>query len=365
MAATIANTTAETFINALMDRQLAQLTQFQEVLAQYDIKQDPTIMAQQAGRLGGISVVEPALPPGSPTNKSSAKALINTTVAVSLGLFVSSLVVILREYLDDRFKSLPELRTAAGLPPLASVPWDRNRNGLRIDSSSFNHRSDSFTEAYHFLLNALEFALGDKKEKRAIMVTSAGVSEGKTTSATNLALAGARRGKSVILVDSDLRSSSLEQVFNLGEHKGLTQLLTGNSTLDEALADTPVKGLQVIPSGPPHPEPDVLLSSSKMEETVKELKERADLVIFDSASLLAVTDSLHLATLVDGVLLVADEGQSTRKSVVQAADRLRQVNAPILGATLNKSSGVQEDSRILRYYRKFWKKSLRKRGNLG
>jgi len=357
IASIIANTTADTFIKTLLDRQLSQLIRFRDVLSEYRITQDVNTVANQAASAGILSVVEPAVPAPQPANRKLWKIILITAVGAVTGLWITGLAVVLREYLDDRFRSPDELKTVAGLAPLALIPRYRGRNGPRIDSLGLSHRIGPFAESYRFLVANLDFASHDKQGIKTVLVTGPGISEGKTTTAVNLAITAAKGGKTTILVDSDLRSPSLHQVFDLNEHKGLSQLLTGDGILDEALASTSIEGLCILASGPMLPDPGVALSSPAMNALVQELKKRADLVIFDSPSLLAVTDAILLASRVDAVLLVVDASRTSRQVVEQATDHLRRSDANVVGGVLNKVSGGGQVDRYLRHYSKYFEKS--------
>jgi non-specific protein-tyrosine kinase len=356
LAAVIANATADTFIRELQDRQLSQLSSFQQALTEYGIKKDDSILAAQAAMLGVLTVVEPAVPPPEPSNIHTVR---NVLVAAAVGLLVSSLGVLLIGYLDDKIKSPEDLKTVTGLVPLGSIPRFKSRNGASIDSVGGNRRFSPLLESYKVLWTNLEFASRNNTGLKTLLVTSAGISEGKTATAANLAVSVARQGKSVILVDSNLRRPSLHQIFDLGvgEHKGLTQVLTGDASLEEALLSTPVEGLRVMTSGSLDLELGLALSSPDMKRKVQELKQRADLVIFDSPSLLAVSDAMLLASLVDQVLLVVDVRRTSRAAVKQALERLSQVNTHIVGAVLNKVSGQTTGDRYLRHYRKNFEKN--------
>ena len=170
------------------------------------------------------------------------------------------------------------------------------------------------------------------------MITSSSPSEGKTTTAANLAVSMAQGGRSVMLVDSDLRKLTLHRVFGIGNQKGLTNVLVGSASLEEATAKTSVEGLYVMPSGPLPPDASPVLRSSRMKEVIYELKTKVDLVILDSAPLLSVTDPMLLTPLVDGVLMVVDANRTGRDTVKRGAETLLQANPSTVGMVLNKVS---------------------------
>ena len=338
-AADVANALARESIDQVRRRQLAQIVQFQASLSEYGIEPDAALIAGQASTLSSLSIVEVAVPSTAP---QSTGILRDVLLAIVLGFVFSWLIVALREYLDDRVRTPDELRTVtatrgiAGLSTIGSVV--RHRGGSRRDSLIIDEDPPrALTDAYKFLQTNLQFAALGTSGLKSTLVTSAGPEEGKTTTAINLATSIAREGdSSVILVDTDLRRPSLHRAFDLHGRKGLTHLLLGTGTLDEVASPTEIEGLRVIPAGPLPPDPPRLLRSERMREVVAELEEAADFVFFDSSPLLAVTDPMLVASLVDAVLLVVDSSKTRREPVKMAFHMLLQADPQMIGAVLNK-----------------------------
>ncbi|MEE9199793.1 MAG: polysaccharide biosynthesis tyrosine autokinase [Dehalococcoidia bacterium] len=347
LAAQLVNTTAQTFIEEIRDRQFTQIAQFQASLGQYGISQDPSIIAAQAATMGNLSIVENAVPPSSP---SSPRTALNMFLASILGLAVAVGVVFVLERLDDSIKSPDDLKAITGLSTIGVVLHHKTSDRQRPITLTDEHQDSILAESYKFLRTNLEFAALGTDGIGTLLVTSSSPKEGKTTTATNLAIAIARGGKSVILVDSDLRRPALHRMFDIENQKGLTNLLLGNATLEEVMAPTAVDGLQVIPSGPLPPDATVVLRSPRMKEAVAQFQDAADMVILDSPPLLVVTDPMLLAAMVSGVLLVVDPGTS-RDAVRQAAESLRQANPPLIASMLNKvSTKGKRDYYYYHYY---------------
>jgi len=170
---------------------------------------------------------------------------------------------------------------------------------------------------------------------RSYVVTSAMPVEGKTTVASNLAISLAQFGRSVLLVDSDLRRPRLHRVFEVDNDLGLTTLVAGRTTLSAVLHKTKIDGLSVLTSGPIPPNPSELIHSAAFASVKDELLKHFDYVLFDSPPMGAVTDAAILAPQVDGVLLVVRAGTSTLHAVVGARKQLNSVSARLLGAVLN------------------------------
>lgn len=202
-------------------------------------------------------------------------------------------------------------------------------------------------EAYRALRINLEFASVDKP-LRTLLVTSSGPGEGKSTALANLAVAMSDGDQTVILVDADLRRPSQHELFDLSNERGLSDMFRSESDLDKPPLQ-PISGsnLQVLTSGPLPPIPSQLLSAQKMEEIIARLAEQANIVLFDSPPVVAVTDASLLASKVDGVLLVVRASSTRRDHVRAAKDRLEKVNAHLVGAVL---LNAPFDTSLGRYY---------------
>ncbi len=203
------------------------------------------------------------------------------------------------------------------------------------------------SEAYRTLRTNLDFASLDRALK-TLVVTSAGVGEGKSSTLANLAVVSAQTGRKVVLVDADLRRPTLHQLFGLGNEVGLTTMMRDEAALaSPSLQETGVEGLLILPSGPLPPNPADLMGSRRMEEVIAALAERADQVFFDTPPVVAVTDAAALATKVDGVLLVISAGKTRREYARTAVQRLEQINARLVGAVL---TNVQVGAGFQGYY---------------
>ncbi len=203
-------------------------------------------------------------------------------------------------------------------------------------------------EAYRSLYINLSFS-SQEQPVRTLLVTSAGPDEGKSTTLANLAVVAAQMGQRVILVDCDLRQPRQHELFGLRNDVGVSSLTAGQSQVEtacQAVVETP--GLQVLTSGPLPVSPAQVLASRRMDELIGELAGRADLVLFDSPPVVAVSDASVLATKVDGVLLVLNAGQTKRDYARRAKEALEKVHARIIGAVLNN---VSTDAALQGYYR--------------
>jgi succinoglycan biosynthesis transport protein ExoP len=190
------------------------------------------------------------------------------------------------------------------------------------------------SEAYRSLRTAL--LLSSARELKVVAVTSAAAGEGKTATATNLAIVLAQLGRPVLIVDADLRKPRLHQVFKISNQTGLVSHLTSTVEADEIVLPTTIPNLWVTPSGPIAPNPSELLSSDRMFDWLRAARTRFEYIIIDTPPALAVTDATIVGVIADGVVLTLRSGKVTREEARQCRDRLRQADVRILGAVLNR-----------------------------
>ena len=176
---------------------------------------------------------------------------------------------------------------------------------------------------------------GIDEEIRSIMVTSSGPGEGKSTTTANLAVVFAQQGKTVLLVDADLRKPTVHYTFKLTNHNGLTTVLTNQIGLMEAVNKTDESNLYVLPSGPVPPNPSELLGSKAMKHFMEKALEEFDLIIFDTPPVLAVTDAQILGNLCQGSVLVVSSGKTEKDSLIKTKELLTSTNGRLLGVVLN------------------------------
>lgn len=187
-------------------------------------------------------------------------------------------------------------------------------------------------EAIRALRVNLQFASVDR-DVRTVVVTSAGPSEGKTTTLANLAIAVAESGSRVIMLDADLRRPGLHTVFGLENRAGLTSvLLSEDSALP--LQDTPTPGLRLLASGPLPPNPSEIIASRRIDALLATLRQQADYVFIDAPPAAGLSDAASLAARADGVILVVGYGKTRRDLARRAKDQLERVRANVLGVVL-------------------------------
>ncbi|MFB3111563.1 MAG: CpsD/CapB family tyrosine-protein kinase, partial [Gemmatimonadales bacterium] len=192
-------------------------------------------------------------------------------------------------------------------------------------------------ESYRALRTNVTF-VGAEKPLQFIAVTSPGPREGKSTTAINLALTLAQSGRRTIVVDGDLRRSTLHRAFGLVQEPGLTDMLVGGVSATEGIRPDVAERLDLLPSGSTPPNPSELLGSSAMDALIKKLRHDYEYVIMDTPPTLPVTDAAVVASSADATILVLRSGDTEETAAQRALSQLRRVRARIAGAVLNAVS---------------------------
>lgn len=194
-----------------------------------------------------------------------------------------------------------------------------------------------YAEQFRTIRTNIRFSIMDGQVK-TILVTSSSAGEGKSTNVANLAVVYAQEGKKVLIVDADMRKPSIHSIFGIDNVDGLSTVLSMQGEVAEAIQETPIVGLSILPSGPVPPNPMELLSSAMFHKLVKLLRDEYDIVLFDAPPIMAVADAQMLANECDGTLLIVMSGVAHKENVLKAKNLLLNSKAKILGAVLNRCS---------------------------
>lgn len=270
-----------------------------------------------------------------PAAQIQPKPLRNGILAAVLGLVLGLGLAFLREALNTRVRSTVEVQERLELPLLGRLPEPPRRFRSQNQLAMLAEPHSPGAEAFRILATNLDF-VNLERGARTIMFTSATRSEGKSTTVANLAVALARTGRRVVLVDLDLRKPALDGLFSLGEQPGLTTVALGRTQLDEALVPIPLLGgseatpstdgaiqgvLTVLPVGPLPPNPAEFVGSHALAAILAELEKRADLILVDAPPLLDLSDAMTLTSRVDG-LVVVTRLPSIRRASLQELHRV-------------------------------------------
>lgn len=291
-----------------------------------------------------LSVVTPATAPVSPSAPNTQLNLvIGFIVGSALGVGLSGL----RTALDTKVRGEADLRRVTDAPMLGGISYDADaiKKPLLTQARPQSPRAESFRQ----IRTNLQFAQVSHASE-AVLVTSSLPGEGKTTTATNLAIAIAQSGRTVVLIDADLRRPRVDDYLGLDRNAGLTTALIGAADTKDLLQRWGDEELYVLTSGEVPPNPSELLGSGRMRELIAELEKTFDAVIIDAPPLLPVTDAAVLAQQVGGVVLVAGASRIKLPDLQKSLETLKMVNANLLGVVLNLLPVKGPDSYAYSYY---------------
>ena len=306
---------------------------------------------KEAGVSAGLKsnnfrIVDSARPPTSPIEPNIPR---NLLFAAVLGLASGIGLALLMEGLDNTVRTTEQAQVISGIASLGMIPLGSKSaregpNPKRLVIASSKEAVELVTqvrpqsqmaESYRALRTSLLLSnLG--APPKVVMVTSALPQEGKTTTSINTAVVLAQKGVNVLLIDADLRRPSIHKTLGMGPRSGLSNVLTGSATMDQAISrSTILPNLYILPAGTPPPNPAELLASGNMRDVLNELRGQYDHIVIDTPPALSVTDAVVLSPRADAVVLVIRSGQTTKQALRRSRDVLMQVNAKLVGVLLN------------------------------
>jgi len=310
------------------DTQRARAQRLANSLARAFIAQVPSL---QNGSAVSVSLVEPPRQPVAPVKP---RIPLNLALGLALGLVTGAALAILRDFLDRSLKSPERVEAATGAPVLGTIPqFKADAAGRPVTT----HPRSAAAEAFRKLRTNFSF-LGVDRESICCVVSSPGMSDGKSTVTANLGLALAEAGTRVVIVDADLRKPSQHRIFGLQQRIGTTTVLLEQADIRDALQRIDGGPLAILTSGQLPPNPAELLASRHMEELVQSLRASADVVLVDCPPLLPVSDPMVAARFADGVLLTVSAGANTIDQVQAAKVMCEKAGVALVGAILNGTS---------------------------
>lgn len=281
--------------------------------------------------LTGVSVYSPAIVPGTPISPHPGRdALLSFVVVCMLGI----VAIRLYDYVDDSLRNPEEVEAITGAPILGTIPrFSQHRESSALVTVS--QPASSTADAYRLVRTNLLFSAIDDPV-RTVLITSTHMGEGKSTTASNLAQVFSEGEHQVTLIDGDLRRPTIHRIFGITRNDGLTSLLMRTPVSGQPVLDNQQANLHVIASGPLPPNPTDLLGSKRMESLLKELQASNDLTIIDCSPILAVPDSVVLASIADGVVLVVDLDRTKRRDLRRATEAIKGVGGKVIGIVINR-----------------------------
>jgi succinoglycan biosynthesis transport protein ExoP len=313
-----------------------------------------------------IRVVEKAEVPRGPVSPNKIR---NYEIAIVFGLFGGVFLALGFEHLDNSFKTPDDVREQLGVPFLGMVPdvGAGGPGGLARGpnaSQMMRNPGSAVADAYRVLRTNLIFTSAERTG-RAILISSAGPGEGKTTTLANLAVAFAHNGAKVLAVDADLRRPTLHQHFARQKTPGLTDLIVGKAAASQAIQTTRIEGLQLLACGYVPPNPAELLGSPMMRQVLDAFRAHYDWVLIDGPPLLAMADAPIVCSLVEGVVLVLGAEMATKPSVQRAIDQVKNVGGKVIGIVLNKVNLARNSYYYSQSYGEYYRSYYAEGANAG
>lgn len=322
------------------------------------------------GTDNNISVAEIAIPPDAPV---APRRLTTVLAALMLSTLFGMGLALFLEYLDDTIRTTGDIEKYMQLPALAAIPTidsipkrrlllvgsneAEEKNKAKSELLIYSDPRSSLAEAYRQLRTSILLSTAGHAPK-SLLITSSLPSEGKTTTATNIAISLAQTGAKVLIIDADMRRPRLHSVFNIKNAEGLSTMLSSELSegqLLDVIQYDDLSKLHLLPSGPIPPNPAELIGSEQMSDLLKTMQRNFTHVIVDSPPIASFTDGVLIASMVDGVILVVHAGKSSRQVVRRSRQLLQDVGAKVFGVVLNNVNLRAHDNSY--YYQNYYHNS--------
>ena len=291
--------------------------------------------------LNNIRIIEPAELPIAPAGGKKMTLIFGGI----LGLFLGVGLAFFLKYQENTIRTSDDVEQHLDLPVLGVVPHVAEAKESRTPLLMLNgNPGNASAEAYRSLRTNILLSNNGNRPK-TIVVTSAGPREGKSFAVANLGMALAQAGMKALLVDADLRRPILHRVFDADRNMGLSTVLVGELSLDNAIVETDIPNLSILSAGPMSINPSEILGSDQMRDVIHCIREQYDIILLDSAPVLGMADTSVLASQCDAVLIVIKTGETPRRALRMVTAQLEQVGVQMCGVVLN-----DVDVRRDRYY---------------
>jgi len=281
--------------------------------------------AESGIQLNNLSIIDPAEIPGGPYWPSIP---LNVALALIFSTLLSAIYVLVRENLFDMVRTPEDVGTRLHMPLLGAVPVANE-----VLEEMGDPKSD-VSEAMNSIRTSLSLSAGGIP--RTMTVTSTQAGEGKSTACYGLAQGLAKLGRSVVIIDADLRRPNIHRLFGLKNNGGVSNILSGAGTIDDHLVRALAPNIDVIVAGPIPPDATELLAAGRLQPLIRDLSSRYDHVLVDSAPVLGLADAPLVATSVEGIVFIVESARNSVRSIQNAARRVQQSGTPVLGVVLSR-----------------------------
>lgn len=302
-------------------------SQYEALLRRYN-----QLNAESGVQANNLAIVDRAV---TPTKPSSPNILLNMLLALVGGVAVSVAYLFVEVQFFDRLRTEGDITSRLALPFLGAVPYTED------PIADLNDQKSATSEAFNLIRTAIAISSRGGAPATA-MITSTQASEGKTSTCLAIAIAFARLGKSVIVIDVDLRRPNIHRALELPNKVGVTNILTGEPFREEIVHATQYAGLSVMTAGPLPPNPTDLILGERLSSLLEDMAARYDLVLVDAPPLLALADAEVLSGTVDATIFVIEAGRNSSKNAKRAIDRLVRGGGNVIGAVLTKYNSTEQ-----------------------
>lgn len=317
-----------------LDRLKTTLNLYQQIYIT-SINNLETLKLTKAQNTPTVMQVESATKPNTPI---SPKPMQSTALGAAIGLLFTAAIIFLIEFLDDTLKTPDDIKDVLDAPVIGFIgelKASHYKNNEALGTYVARNPRSPVAEAFRSLRTNLEYSSIDEP-LRTVLVTSSGEQEGKSTVASNLAIAQAQSGKTVVLVDADMRRPKVHTHFGKPNRIGLSDVITGKLNIEDVTKPIEnIMNLSIITCGTIPPNPAELLGSERMSKLIQELEDKFDYVVIDTPPMI-VSDPQILSTKVNGVIFVIIPGQTRALSAIRPIEELRRIDSRLLGVVANK-----------------------------
>ncbi|MFC5474700.1 polysaccharide biosynthesis tyrosine autokinase [Paraherbaspirillum soli] len=294
----------------------------------------------KAGKVGNVRLVDGAVVPELPIKP---KRPVVIAISMMIGLFLGVMCAFIRKSLSGGIDDAHEIEQMLGLTVYATVPHSKKQELLHRQLLTKSSQSlvlaqtdptDTAIESLRSLRTSLQFSMLDAKSN-ILLITGPTPGLGKSFVSVNFAAVLAAAGKKILLIDADLRKGYLHQYFNIGRGKGLSDLVAGSCSLEQALSKGVLENVDFISTGSLPPNPSELLLHGNIERLLQSLSAMYDYIVIDTSPVLAVSDTFILGPFAGAIFMITRAGQSTMGEIKESIKRWSQTGVPVKGIIFN------------------------------
>lgn len=321
---------------------------------------------EEVYNISNVYIIDKAIASNTPYNINHVKDIV---IAIFIGVVISGIYVLIYHLLDNTIKSETQIEKNIGLKNLINIPLEKKKGKKQNQNELITYLESKslVSESFRTFRTNVQFSKSNSKGGKTFLVSSCFPSEGKSYISANLAITFAQIGKKVILVDSDMRMGRQAEIFKISKGVGLSNYISGldrngieiSEDIGRYIKETEITNLNLITAGSVPPNPSELLSSPKLQELIENLKSFYDIIIFDGAPIIPITDSLILARNLESTIIVTLYNKTKKDDLLKVKNDIEAVGGKIIGTCIN-CMPVNSSKKESKYYYYREEKSRRK-----